>query len=234
MRALIFAAGRGERMGALTHATPKPLLRVGEHYLIEFAIGNCRQAGITDIVINVSYQRDQIMAALGSGSRFGVNITYSIEPERLETGGGIIQALPMLGSDPFIVMSSDIITDYPLQQLSPQLTRHAHLVLVKNPAYHPQGDFSLEDGLLSLPLASTFTFANIALFHPAFFAGSTPGHFRLTKLLMPAVQNKKVTGDVYQGLWYNVGTPTDLAEVNQRAQTDTTLRPFASSSSLTI
>src|SRR5262245_47836758 len=138
-KAMILAAGRGERMGELTSLQPKPLLRVAGHYLIEYAIANIKRAGISDIVINVSYRADQIKSALGDGKRYGVNIVYSEEKERLETGGGIFQALPLLGNEPFLVYSCDIITNYPLNLLPHQPNGLAHLIMVTNPVYHPHG-----------------------------------------------------------------------------------------------
>lgn len=220
MRGMILAAGRGERMGELTKHTPKPLLRVGKHYLIEYSILNFVRAGIRDIVINISYQAELIKQALGTGERYGAKLYYSEEPERLETGGGIFNALPLLGSEPFIVVSCDIVTDYPLQQLPKQPDSLAHLVMVTNPSYHPKGDFGLRaDGRLDLELKPTYTFGNICVFKPALFAGCEAGHFRLTKLLIPAILNHQLSGEHYEGLWYNVGTPDDLAEVNRHVQT---------------
>lgn len=212
---MILAAGRGKRMGALTESTPKPLLKVAGKYLIEYAIESLKRGGIGDIVINVCHHGEQIMKTIGDGKRYGVNITYSQEIELLETGGGILKALPWLGDEPFVVTSCDIITDYPFQQL-PRLTDAlGHVVMVTNPVYHPNGDFGLQQGRLNLTTKPFFTFANISVFSPAFFAGSDQGYFRLTKLLMPAVENSQLTGEHYQGLWYNVGTPEDLAEANQ-------------------
>ena len=146
MRAMILAAGRGKRMGALTQHTPKPLLKMGDNYLIEYSIANLVRAGIKNIVINISYQGEQIKTALGDGKRYGAAISYSEEAERLETGGGIFNALPLLGNEPFLVVSSDIITDYALTTLPKQPDGLAHLVLVSNPVYHPDGDFGLANG----------------------------------------------------------------------------------------
>lgn len=216
MRAMILAAGRGERMGTLTSSTPKPLLLVAGRYLIEYAILSLKKANIKEIVINISYFGEQIKTALGDGKRFQVDIHYSEEKERLETGGGIFQALPLLGKDPFLVMSSDIITSYPIEQLlNRQHKSLAHLVLVDNPSYHPQGDFGLKDGIINMDVSPTFTFANLGVYHPQLFTGCEPGHFRLAKLLIPAIQQGQVTGEFFQGGWYNIGTASDLLEVNQ-------------------
>jgi aminoglycoside/choline kinase family phosphotransferase len=216
-RAMVLAAGQGKRMGELTARTPKPLLLVAGKYLIEYALLSLKEAGVSEIVINIANFGDQIKEALGCGKRYGLNIFYSEEKERLETGGGIYKALPLLGEGPFLVMSSDIITSYPLVQLQKrELSGLAHLVMVNNPPYNLQGDFGLRDGLLNLDVNETFTFANLAILHPGLFAGCGEGHFRLaTTLLVPAIQQGKVTGEHFEGKWYNVGTPGDLLEVNK-------------------
>lgn len=209
---MILAAGRGERMGKLTADTPKPLLRAGGRYLIEYMIEQIKRAGITDIVINVAYRGEQIQQALGNGNQYGVHIEYSVEPERLETGGGIFQALPLLGSDPFLVVSSDVVTDFPLASLPQQPTGLAHLVLVKNPEFHPRGDFGLRDGLLDMNAKPAHTFANVGVYRPELFAACSPGYFPLNKILFPAIREGRVTGEFYQGSWFNIGTPEQLAE----------------------
>lgn len=218
MRAMILAAGRGERMGELTSATPKPLLRAGGKFLIEHVIGHLKKAGISDIVINVAYLGDQIRQALGNGSQYGVTIEYSIEPERLETGGGIMQALPLLGSHPFLVVSSDVITDFPLSSLPRQPSGLAHLILVPNPPFHQRGDFGLCDGLVDMDVKPAHTFANVGVYRPELFADCLPGHFPLNKLLFPAIREGRVTGELYQGEWVNIGTPEQLAEFDALSQ----------------
>jgi MurNAc alpha-1-phosphate uridylyltransferase len=212
MRAIILAAGRGERMQKLTKHTPKPLLRVNNHYLVEFMIASLRQAGIHHIVMNVSYLGDQIMQALGNGHQFGVNIVYSQEQERLETGGGILKALPLLGSDPFVVLSGDIISDYPIQKLPKQPKGLAHLVMVDYPG-RPKGDFGLKGDVIDYSAKPYSTYGNIGVFRPEFFAGVEPGHFKLSKLLEPAIQAQHVTGEHFDGNWFNVGTPQELSNV---------------------
>lgn len=214
-RAMILAAGRGERMGSLTSLIPKPLLHVCGKYLITYAIENLKQAGIEEIVINISYRGSQIKAVLGDGSAFGVKLHYAEEAERLETGGGILHALPLLGKDPFIVMSSDIITNFPFASLPQKLDDLAHLVLVENPDYHPAGDYVLKDGRISISDdEDAFTYASIGVFHPKLFAKREPGHFRLTEVLNPAIRAGKVSGEYFQGKWYNIGTPLDLEIAN--------------------
>ena len=215
MRAMILAAGRGERMGALTQHTPKPLLEVNGKYLIEYAIENLVRAGIFEIAINLSYHSEQIKSVLGDGKRYDISIFYSEEEERLETGGGIFKALPFFEKDPFLVLSSDIITDYPLSQLPPSPKGLAHLVLVNNPPYHPRGDFGLANGLLSLAAQPSFTFSNIGVYRPELFAACEAGHFPLSQLLLPAIAAGQLTGEYYSGLWFNVGTAKDLVLVNE-------------------
>lgn len=214
MRAMILAAGRGTRMGDLTAHIPKPLIRVGGYYLIEYSIQALTRIGIKNIVINVSYRGDQIKAALGNGEKYQVTFHYSEEEEALETGGGILQALPLLGKDPFIVLSCDVVSGYPLANLPQNPQGLAHIVLVDNPVFHPQGDFSLEGHLVSLEKNTTYTYANIGIYRPELFDGSKPGKFRLAELLKQAIPKQQVTGEYFKGLWHNLGTPSELAELN--------------------
>ncbi len=214
MRGMILAAGRGERMGELTQTTPKPLLRVGGRYLIEHAIAQFQRANIREIVINVSYLGEQIIAAIGDGARYGVQIAYSQEKERLETGGGILQALPHLGDAPFVVVSADIISDYPLAQLPSVPEGLAHLVVVDNPSFNSHGDFGLRDGFADRDAHPYYTFANIGVYHPALFAHATPGHFRLFDLVFPAMARQLVTAEHFSQSWYNIGSPTELARAH--------------------
>lgn len=228
MRALILAAGRGERMGELTRSIPKPLLRVGEHYLIEYALANLKHAGIHEIVINVFYQAEQIKQALGTGERYGVHIAYSEEQERLDVGGGIVQAQALLGDEPFIAVSADVITDYPLASLPQKLTGLAHLVMVQNPVFHPEGDFGLCQNILDLEVQPRLTFGSVGIYQPELFCHHPAGFLRWSDIMLPAIQAGQVTGELFKGQWYNVGTPADLADVNQRAREDSNLRPLAS------
>lgn len=214
MRGMILAAGRGDRMRELTAHQPKPLLKMNDHYLIEYAIASLKRADIREIVINISYLGEQIKSALGDGKRYGVDIHYSEEKERLETGGGIFQALPWLGNAPFLAVSCDIIMDYPLQNLLLPQDKLAHLLLVDNPHYHPNGDFGLRDGIIDKNARPTYTFANAGVYHPDLFLGCSPGHFRLTQVLNPAIAKNQITGEVYRGVWHNIGTPEDLNSAN--------------------
>lgn len=210
MRAMILAAGRGERMQHLTIDTPKPLLCVHGSYFIEYAIRALEKIGVREIVINVCYKAALIKSALGSGAQYGVEIVYSDEAEALETGGGIYQALPLLGPDPFIVLSCDVIADYQLQNLPKKIKKLAHLVLVDNPDFHLKGDFCLVGDKVVMGDAHTYTFSNIGVYRPELFQHCQPGRFRLGDLLKTAIQNDQVTGEYYGGFWQNLGTPSQL------------------------
>ncbi|MHB1948941.1 MAG: N-acetylmuramate alpha-1-phosphate uridylyltransferase MurU [Gammaproteobacteria bacterium] len=214
MRGMILAAGRGQRMGTLTTEVPKPLLQVRNRYLIEYSLFALIKMGITEIVINICYRGAQIKEALGDGSRYGVTIFYSEEDEALETGGGIFQALPLLGPEPFIVLSCDVITDYPLHQLPQEPIGLAHLVLVNNPLYHSSGDFCLLKNKVYCGQSSTLTFGNIGIYRPELFADCKPGKFGLGPLLKEAALHGKITGEHYQGIWHNLGRPDDFDQVN--------------------
>jgi MurNAc alpha-1-phosphate uridylyltransferase len=213
MYGMILAAGRGKRMGSLTSEIPKPLLQVGGRYLIEYSIDALIKAGVQTIVINVHYRGQQIKAALGNGARYGVTIAYSEETEPLETGGGIFQALPLLGKEPFIVLSSDIISDYALQNLPKEPARLAHIVLVDNPLFHSQGDFRLDGQQLYGEGSPKLTFGNIGIYRPELFADYKAGHFRLGTVLRLAIACQQITGEHFTGQWYNIGTAEQLAEV---------------------
>lgn len=219
MHAMILAAGRGERMGELTRNVPKPLLRVGDHYLIEYSIFSLQKIGVKKIVINICYHGDQIQHALGDGKRYGVEIVYSVEKQALETGGGIFQALPLLGSDPFIVISSDIITSFPLQKLPTAPQGLAHLVLVDNLVFHPHGDFCLSGQRVFMQDDNEFTFGNIGVYRPELFAGCEAGYFRLGDILKKHAKENKITGEYFSGFWRNVGTPDQLLLLNQQLET---------------
>ena len=215
MKAMILAAGRGERMRPLTDDTPKSLLRIGGQTLIEHHIHALSQAGIAELVINHAYLGEQIVEALGDGDAYGVSIRYSPEtPAALETGGGIYNALPLLGDAPFIVMNADIWTDYRFDNLPQAPAGLAHLVMVDNPEHHPGGDFSLSNGQLSQQGPCMLTFSGIGVYRPELFADCTPGAFPLGPLLRAAMDREEVSGEQYHGRWFDIGTPERLAAVN--------------------
>ena len=215
MIAMLLAAGRGERMRPLTDTTPKPLLEVAGKALIEYHLEALQQAGIGEVVINHAWLGEVIEARLGDGSRYGLRITYSPEvPAALETAGGIIQALPLLGEAPFLVINSDIWTDYTLQRLPRDPEGLAHLVMVDNPVQHPDGDFRLEGGRLYDEGEPRLTYSGIGVYRPELFAGLAPGVRPLAPLLREAMRKGQVSGEHYTGAWYDIGTPERLAELD--------------------
>lgn len=216
MKAMILAAGRGERMRPLTDLTPKPLLQVAGRRLIEYHIHNLVTAGIRELVINHAHLGDQIEMLLGDGSRYGASIQYSVEQEALETAGGIFNALPLLGDMPFVVVNGDIWSDYPFQRLPKNIAGLAHLVLVNNPLHHSQGDFVLEGEKIKSDGEPKLTFSGISILKPELFATCQPGAFPLAPLLRQAMQDDKVTGEHYSGEWWDIGTPGRLQALDQK------------------
>ena len=216
MKAMILAAGRGERMRPLTDHTPKPLLRIGPHSLIEHLILALANANIRDIVINHAHLGEQIVAQLGAGARYGVRIHYSPETQgSLETGGGIVNALALLGDAPFLVVNGDLWTDFPFATLPRDFLGLAYLLLVDNPAHNPGGDFALENGRVKNTGVATLTFSGIGVYRPALFSDCVPGKFPLAPILRKAVDAGEVAGAHYRGLWNDVGTPARLAALNR-------------------
>ncbi|WAB97695.1 MULTISPECIES: N-acetylmuramate alpha-1-phosphate uridylyltransferase MurU [Pseudomonas] len=217
MKAMILAAGKGERMRPLTLHTPKPLLPVAGQPLIEYHLRALATAGFTEVVINHAWLGQQIEDHLGDGSRFGLSIRYSPEGEPLETGGGIFQALPLLGNEPFLLVNGDVWTDYPFALLRAPLQGLAHLVLVDNPGHHGRGDFRLQGGQVvdGDDGPGTLTFSGLSVLHPALFAGCQAGAFKLAPLLRQAMAAGKVTGEHYRGDWVDVGTQERLAEAER-------------------
>ncbi len=217
MKAMILAAGKGERLRPLTLHTPKPLVPVAGVPLIEYHLRALAAAGITEVVINHAWLGQQIEDHLGDGARFGVHIRYSAENEPLETGGGIFRALPLLGREPFVLVNGDIWTDYCFTALPSRLAGLAHLVLVDNPAHHPEGDFVLQDGqvLGSSAGLPSLTYSGLAVLSPQLFAGCAQGAFKLAPLLRQAMDAGQVSGEYYLGHWVDVGTHERLAEVEQ-------------------
>ncbi|ALO47362.1 N-acetylmuramate alpha-1-phosphate uridylyltransferase MurU [Pseudohongiella spirulinae] len=222
MKAMILAAGLGQRMLPLTEHTPKPLLQVGGQSLIEWQIRRLAAAGIDDIVINLHHHGSQIEQALGSGERYGVRLAFSHEAERLETAGGIIKALPLLGEAPFVLTNADVWTDYDysrLAEIAAQLSsvRLAHLVLVADAPHNPRGDFALDSqGLLHADGERKLTYAGVSLLHPALFTGMTEGFRPLAPLLRQAMDRLQVTGEHFAGQWHDIGTPERLRALDER------------------
>lgn len=220
MKVMLLAAGKGTRMLPLTEHTPKPLLKVGGVSLIEHQIRKLASAGFHEVVINHAWLGAQLEQALGDGSALGVRIQWSRESEPLETAGGIIQALPLLGEQPFALVNADLWTDFPFERLQKALTpgMQAHLVLVANPQHHPSGDFVLGANgelLQRSPEAKTaHTYSGIAVFHPKLFAGVTEKKFPLLPLLEQAIKQKTATAEIYGGTWMDIGTPQRLQELD--------------------
>ncbi|MDB4522068.1 nucleotidyltransferase family protein [Gammaproteobacteria bacterium] len=218
MYAMILAAGRGERLRPLTDSTPKPLLNAGSKLLIEHHLHKLSAAGFNDVVINVGHLGQQIIDHLGDGSRYQLAIRYSDERSAvLETGGGIVKALPLLKSDPFLVINGDIWTDIDLSMLTDKIDRLAHLVVVKNPVHHLEGDFSVRDSLVKEKANQqpTWTYSGMAVFHHAFFDQCKEERFPLAALLHKHIANEEVTGEVYDGRWFDIGTRERLNGLNQ-------------------
>lgn len=214
-RALILAAGRGERMRPLTDTLPKPLLAVGGKPLIHWHIERLAAAGVREIAINTSHLAPVLHEALGDGTRLGVAIRWFDEgPVALETAGGIVNALPFFAGEPFVVVNGDVWTDLPLPPLAPADGRLAHLVLVPNPPQHPRGDFGLECGELRQDGALRHTFAGIATYHPRLFAALAPGRRPLKPILDRALAAGLISATLWEGRWTDVGTPARLAELD--------------------
>ncbi|MBV9317707.1 MAG: nucleotidyltransferase family protein [Gammaproteobacteria bacterium] len=217
MKAMLLAAGRGERMRPLTDSVPKPLVQVGGRALIAWHLLALARAGFREVVINLSWLGPQLRAALGDGSSFGVSISWSEEgPVPLETGGGIFRALPLLGPAPFLVVNADIWTDIDFGRLELEPGAHAHLVLIPNPVHHPRGDFALEGDRVVSRETERFTYSGVGVYRGEFFAGCTADRFPLLPLLNRAIAAGRVSGEVHRGQWCDVGTAERLASLSAR------------------
>lgn len=219
MKAMILAAGKGERLRPLTLHTPKPLVQAGGRPLIEHQLLALRSAGFVELVINHAWLGQQIEDYLGDGAHFDVSIRYSAEGEPLETGGGIFRALPLLGEAPFVIANGDIWTDFDYAHLHSALAEGdlAHLVLVANPGHNGRGDFRLCEGRVSdyREGEPSFTYSGIAVLHPELFAACQDGAFKLAPLLREAMAAGRVSGELHEGRWVDVGTHERLAEVER-------------------
>jgi N-acetyl-alpha-D-muramate 1-phosphate uridylyltransferase len=220
VKAIVLAAGRGERMRPLTDTIPKPLLPVGDKPLIVYHLEALASAGIRDVVINLSWLPERIRAALGDGSAHGVRIHYSDEgPVPLETGGGIFNALKLLGPAPFIVINGDNWwRDVDLARLALDADADARILLVPNPAHNPRGDFGLDGEMVVEREADRFTYAGVGVYRPELFAACSPGRFPLLPSLKRAIAARRLRGQLHRGEWYDVGTVQRLREVDARAR----------------
>ena len=223
MKAMILAAGYGKRLRPLTDKTPKPMIPVAGKPLLQHHIERLAAMGITEVVINICWLADQIENFFGDGSNFGVHIIWSKEPQPLETGGGILKALPLLGDAPFLLINGDIWTDFPLPtvtDISLEDDQSAWLLLVNNPQHNPAGDFGLQEDLISYQPNLKYTFSGISLLKPALFADYAKNSmdascFPLRDVLRPAIESKRIIGSLYRGHWCDVGTIERYNQLNQ-------------------
>ena len=229
MKAMILAAGEGRRMAPLTDTSPKPMLSVAGRPLIEHHLRRLREAGVTEVVVNVAHLAEKLIDFLGDGSRWDIHVAISRERQPLETAGGIIHALSLLGDAPFLVVNGDIYTDYPFEQLVGTLppAAGAHLILVANPAHNRNGDFLLKEdrqphGQIALTTPgvtsadNTLTYSGMGIYCPALFSQCVPGKQPLKPVLDQAIARRRVTGELFEGVWEDVGTPDRLAALNRR------------------
>lgn len=222
MKAMILAAGRGERMKPLTDHCPKPLLKVAGIPLIEHHLNNLKTAGFTDVIINHAWLGKQIEEYFGNGQEFGIAIQYSAELDgALETAGGIVKALPLLGNEPFLIVNGDIYCQFPFEQISAlKKDELAHLILVENPEHNPQGDFAFtydksnEKLTWGKELTNKYTYSGIGLYHPKLFANMKIEKAPLAPILIEAMKHGDISGSLYSGLWSDVGTPERLEQIN--------------------
>lgn len=219
MRAMILAAGRGERLRPITDDIPKALVEVAGRSVLEWHLERVAAAGIENVVINLGWHGEQIVERVGSGERFGVNIAYSDEGDDiLETGGGILKALPLLGDDPFVVINSDIFTDMPVPDVRLRDEHLGHLVTVPVPAYLDHGDFDIENGMIRRTASPSYTFAGFAIYRPELFANCEAGRFSVVPLMFAAADADRLSGSVYRGRWADIGTPDRLARLRRRIE----------------
>lgn len=230
MKAIILAAGRGERMRPLTDRLPKPLLEVGGHRLVEYHLAALAKRGITQIVVNLCWLGDLIREALGDGSRYGVAIRYSDEDGVIQgTGGGIHRALPLLGDEPFLVVNGDVWTDFSFETLRPAAGSLAHLVLVPNPDHHPGGDYGLDGGARATDAAPRLTYSGVSVLDPRLFAGCQAGVFPLKPLLDRALAAGRLSAQRHDGAWCDVGTPERLSALDAKLRLGRARHPVLSS-----
>lgn len=234
MKAMILAAGLGQRMRPLTDHLPKPMLCVGGKPLLQYHLEALAALGVREVIINLAYLGDKIRAFVGNGAAFGLTVSYSEEPEPLETAGALLHALPLLGKAPFLLINGDVWSDYPLQELASyrlQDDEDAHLILVPNPEFHPQGDFSLNalGRLENNPTLTQFTFGGISLLHPRLISDYPKARpkFPLGEVLRFGITQQRISGVVYRGEWSDVGTPERLAQLDAHLNTQLEARSLS-------
>ena len=211
VKAMILAAGRGTRLQPHTDTTPKPMLDVAGRPLIEHQLHWLKAAGVLEVVVNLHHLGEQIEAHIGDGDRFGIAVSYSVEDELLETGGGIVKALPLLGTEPFWILNGDIYTDFPLATFPRSLpeSSRAHLLLTPTPDFRENGDFEWQDGLITAR-GSTYVYCGISLLHPSLFDGRSVERFSLADLFFDAIERRELTAEIWEGQWTDIGTPEQL------------------------
>ncbi len=217
MKAMILAAGRGERMRPLTDILPKPLLEVHEKPLIVWHLEKLSEAGFEDIIINIAHLGYEISETLGDGSAWGVNIIYSDEQKSgaLESAGGIVKALPLLGDEPFLVINGDVFCDYDFDANFELGSNLAHLILVPNPQHNKNGDFGLKNACVLNQDDIQYTFSGIGYYNPKLFKGLEIKKMALAPLLRAEIENKNISGELFSGVWHDIGTPQRLKEINE-------------------
>jgi MurNAc alpha-1-phosphate uridylyltransferase len=215
MKAMVLAAGRGERMRPITDRLPKPLVPVAGKPLIVYHLERLAAAGVRDVVVNLSWLGDQIRAALGDGREYRLSISYSQEPaEPLETGGGIFKALPLLGPGPFLVVNGDTWSDIDYSRLALEDGANGRIVLVPNPTHNLRGDFGVDGDVVVDRETDRFTYSGVGVYRPEFFDGCSPGRFPMLPLLKRAIAARVLRGEVHRGEWCDVGTPERLATLD--------------------
>ena len=219
MKAMILAAGRGERLRPLTDEIPKSLVEVDGQSLLERHLEHVRDAGIESVVINLGWLGQRIVERIGTGAALGLDVRYSDEGDNiLETGGGIHNALPLLGDEPFLVVNADVYTDMPVPDVHLADEHTGHLVMVPSPSYRDGGDFDIEDGLIRNTTEQELTFSGVSIYRPEFFAGCEAGRFPLAPMLRQAAHHEQLSGSLYAGQWADIGTPERLAELRAQLQ----------------
>ncbi|QQD19395.1 nucleotidyltransferase family protein [Spongiibacter nanhainus] len=219
MKAMILAAGLGTRMRPLTDTCPKPLLKAADKPLIDYHLERLAKAGVGEVVVNASWLAERLQDYLGDGSRYGLSLRLSLEAEPLETAGGIVQALPLLGEEPFLLVNGDVWTDYPFAQLLSATTAAqsggAHLVLIDNPPHHPEGDFVLSEGRVGEQgEGARLTYSGISVWHPRCFTGLDAGRRALKPIMLEAMARQQLSGEYFAGRWWDIGTPQRLAQLD--------------------
>lgn len=216
MNAMILAAGRGERLRPVTDTVPKSLVEVRGQCLLERHLEHVSNAGIKIVVINLGWLGEQIVERVGSGSEYGLNVAYSDEGDNvLDTGGGIFKALPILGSEPFLVVNADIFTDMPVPNITLKSDALGHLVLVPTPDYREVGDFDLDNNMIRNGDTPALTFSGVAIYRPEFFAGCKPGRFSIVPMMQAAADAGRLQGSIFEGVWADIGTPERLAALDK-------------------